>query len=110
MNYSLNSGQNKVIEVCKRYMGDDDTVFIDCINTEMINLGNKPHRNSLDETLDKFVPDYYIHHVLVYSLDATSRDSVSDNVKKYAIQGILATNYLTGIKVAFKIVGRSSKE
>ena len=40
MNYSLNGGQNRVREVCKSYMGDDDTVVIDRINTEMINLGS----------------------------------------------------------------------
>ena len=71
MNYFLNSGQNRVIEVCKSYMGDYDTVVIDCINTEMIDLGNKPHRYSLDETLDKFFSDYYIKRFLMNSLDVT---------------------------------------
>ena len=62
-------------------MGDDDTLFIVRINTEMVDLGNKPHRYSLDETLDKFFPAYYIKRFLMNSLDATSWDSVSNNVK-----------------------------
>ena len=87
MNYSLKNGQNRVIEVYNTYMGDDDTAVIDRINAEMIDLVNKPHRYSLDETLDKFFPDYYIKHFLVNSLDAISWDSVSDNVKTVCYKG-----------------------
>ena len=68
-------------------MGDDDTLFIVRINTEMVDLGNKPHRYSLDETLDKFFPAYYIKRFLMNSLDATSWDSVSNNVKKVCYKG-----------------------
>ena len=59
MNYSLNNGESGVIDVWKSYTGDDDTVVIDCINTEMIHLGNEPHGYSLDTTLDKFFHGYY---------------------------------------------------
>ena len=64
-------------------MGDDDTVVIDGINTEMIDFGNKPHRYSLDETLDKFFLDYCIKCFLVVTLDAISWDSASDNVHTF---------------------------
>ena len=88
MNYSLNSGQNRVIEVCKSYMGDDDTVVIDCINAEMIDLGNKPHGYSLDETLDKFFPDYYIKYFLMNSLDATSLGLSQQQCKDTLLLGV----------------------
>ena len=55
-------------------MGDNDTIVIDRINSEIIDLENKPPRYFLDETLDKFFPGYYIKRFLMNSLDATSWD------------------------------------
>ena len=87
MNYTLNSGNTRVIEVCKNYMGDDDNVVIDRINRELIDLGNKPHKYSYNETLDKFLPDYYIKQFLQDFLNATSWDSISEKVKKLCYKG-----------------------
>ena len=87
MNYSLNSGNTRVIEVCKNYMGDDDNVVIDRINKELIDLGSKPHRYSFNETLDKFLPDYYIKRFLQDFFNATSWDNVSDKMKKCCYKG-----------------------
>ena len=68
-------------------MGGDDTAVIDRVNTEMTDLGNKPYRYSFNETLNTFLPDYYIIFFLVNSLDATSWDSVIDNVEKVCYKG-----------------------
>jgi len=87
MNYTLNSGNTRVIEVCKNYMGDDDNVVIDRINKELIDLGNKPHKYSYNETLDKFFPDYYIKKFVQDFLNATSWDSISEKVKKICYKG-----------------------
>ena len=87
MNYSLNSGNNRIIEVCKNYMGDDDAVVIDRVNAELIDLGSKPHRYSFDETLDKFLPDFYIKRFLQDFLNATSWETVDDKVKKICYKG-----------------------
>ena len=87
MNYNLSGGNNRVIEVCRNYMGDDDNVVIDRINREMIYLGNTPHRYSFDETLDKFLPDYYIKTFLHNFLNATFWDTFSKKVKKICYTG-----------------------
>ena len=87
MNYSLNSGNTRVIEACKGYMGDDDNVVIECINKELIELGNKPHRYYHDETLDKFLPDYNTKQFLQDFLNATYWDAVSKKVKKIFYKG-----------------------
>ena len=68
-------------------MGDGDTVVIDRINAETIDLGNKPYRYSLDESLDMFFPDYYPKCFLINSLDVTSWDSVRDNVNTFCYKG-----------------------
>ena len=82
MNYTINSGNTRVIESCKKYMGDDDNLVLERINNELIELGNKPHKYSLDETLDKFLPDYYIKKFLQDFPNANSWDKVSEKVKK----------------------------
>jgi hypothetical protein len=87
IDYLNNSGKTRVIDGCKKYMGDDDNVVLERINTELIELGNQPHKYSLDETLDKFLPDYYIKKFLQDFLDATSWDTVSDKVKKICYKG-----------------------
>ena len=68
-------------------MGDDDTVVVDRINAEMIDLGNMPDRYSLNKTLDKFLPNYYIKRFLANFLDATYWDSESANVEKLCYKG-----------------------
>ena len=42
MNFAIQTGNTRVIEVCKSYMGDDDTVVIDRVNKELAELGDKP--------------------------------------------------------------------
>lgn len=106
MNYPLNSGNNRVIKVCKNYIGDDDNAVIDRINIALINIGNKPHRSSFDETLDKFLTDCYLKHFLVSFLNATSCDIVNEKgYQMFATLGTLAANYLTGTRLACKNVG-----
>ena len=87
MNYALNSGNSRVIEACKGYMGQDDRVIIDKVNSELTELGDKPHRYNYNETLDKFLPDWYIKNFLQNFLNATSWESVSDRVKKVCYKG-----------------------
>ena len=80
--------------------GDDDSVVIDCINTEMIDLGNNLQRYSLDETLGKFFPDYYIKCFLMNYLDATSWKSVIENVKKVCYKGYPGRQLSTWDKIS----------
>lgn len=87
MDYTQSSGNTRVIEVCKSYMGDDDNVVIDRVNKELIDMGNKPHRYTYEETMDKFLPDYYIKRFLQDFLNATSWDSVNEKVKKICYKG-----------------------
>jgi hypothetical protein len=68
-------------------MGDNDNLVLERINNELIELRNKPHKYSLDETLDKFLPDYYIKKFLQDFLNATSLDKVSKKVKKICYKG-----------------------
>ena len=68
-------------------MGDDDNVVIDRVNTKLIAVRNRPHRYSYNETLDKFLPDYYIKQFLQNLLNITSWDRVSDKVKKICYKG-----------------------
>ena len=87
MDYTQSSGNTRVIEVCKGYMGDDDNVVIDRVNKELIDMGNKPHRYTYEETMGKFLPDYYIKRFLQDFLNATSWDSVHEKVKKICYKG-----------------------
>ena len=87
IDYLNNSGKTRVIDGCKKYMGDDDNVVLERMNNELIELGNQPHKYSLDQTLDKFLPDYYIKKFLQDFLNATSWDTVSDKVKKICYKG-----------------------
>ena len=68
-------------------MGDDRNGASARVITTMIDLGNTPHRYSFDETLDKFLPDYYIKHFLENSLNATSQDTDNNDVKKICYKG-----------------------
>jgi hypothetical protein len=54
MNYSLNSRNNRIIEVCNSYMGDNDNVIIDCINRELIKLGKNLTGTLLMKLLTSF--------------------------------------------------------
>jgi hypothetical protein len=82
MNFQLNSGNERILTGCKKYMGDDNTAVEDIVNNELIELGKLNHKYDYGHTLDKALPDYYIKKFLEDYLNATSWDSVSDAVKK----------------------------
>ena len=94
MTYSLNTGNSRVIDTCRGYMGNDDDIMVDRINSELIDLGNKPHRYNMNEHLDKFLPDYYIKRFLQDFLNAVSWDSVSDDIKKVCYKGRSNRNFV----------------
>jgi len=87
MNFQLNSGNEAILKGCMKYMGDGHTAIKDTVNTELIELGRQPHKYHYGEMLDKMLPDYYIKKLLEDYLNATSWDSVSDNVKKACYKG-----------------------
>lgn len=82
MNFQLNSGNERILTGCKKYMGDDNTSIEDIVNNELIELGKLTHKYDYGHTLDKALPDYYIKKFLEDYLNATSWNSVSDEVKK----------------------------
>ena len=82
MNFQLNSGNERILTGCKKYMGDDNTAVEDIVNNELIELGKLTHKYNYGNTLDKALPDYYIKKFLEDYLNATSWDSLSEAVKR----------------------------
>ena len=82
MDYVLNSGAENILNGLKKYMGDDENVIMSAVNAELLDLGKKQHEYHYDQTLDRFMADYYTRKVLIKFLGATSWDSVSEEVKK----------------------------
>ena len=62
-------------------MGNDTDVVQDRVNTELMELGNKPHHYIFDETLDKFLPDWHIKQFLQDYFNATKWDDVNKDIK-----------------------------
>lgn len=87
MNFMSNSGDDRILKGCMKYMGDDLAVIEDRVNTELIDFGQKPHKYQFGLTLDKFLPDYDIKKFLQDHLNATSWESVSEKVKKICYKG-----------------------
>ena len=87
MNFMNNSGDERILKGCMKYMGDDLAVIEDRINTELIDFGKKPHKYQFGLTLDKFLPDYDIKKFLQDHLNATSWESVNEKVKKACYKG-----------------------
>ena len=86
MDYVLNSGAENILNGLKKYMGDDENVIMSAVNAELLDLGKKQHEYHYDQTLDRFMADYYIKKVLTNFLGATSWDSVSEEVKKVCLK------------------------
>ena len=63
-------------------MGEDNIAVEDIVNNELIELGKLSHNYVYGNTLDEALPDYYIKKFLEDYLNATSWDSVSDDVKR----------------------------
>ena len=82
MDYVLNSGAKNILYGLKKSMGEDENVIMSAVNAELLDLGKKPHEYHHDQTMDRFMADYYIKKVLINFLGATSSDSVSEEVKK----------------------------
>ena len=82
MNFQLNSGSDKILNGCKRYMGDDNATIEDIVNNELIELGKLPHKYVHGNNFDKTLPDYNIKKFLEDYLNATSWESVPEAVKK----------------------------
>ena len=82
MNFQLNSGSERILNGCKKYMGDDNIAVEATVNNELIELGKLPHRYIYGETFDKTLPDYNIKKFLEDYLNATSWESVPEAVKK----------------------------
>lgn len=82
MTFQMNSGSERILNGCKRYMGDDHTTIEDIVNNELIELGKMPHKYVYGNTFDMALPDYYIKKFLEDYLNATSWDSVPEAVKK----------------------------
>lgn len=81
MTFQLNSGNEGILNGCKRYMGEDNTAVEDIVNNELIELGKMSHKYHYGNTLDKALPDYYIKKFLEDYVNATSWDSVSEAIK-----------------------------
>lgn len=82
MTFQMNSGSERILNGCKKYMGDDNTVIEDIVNNELIELGKMPHKYVYGLTLDKALPDYNIKKFLEDYLNATSWESVPEAIKK----------------------------
>ena len=82
MNFQLNSGNEGILNGCKKYKGEDNIAVEDIVNNELIELGKLSHNYVYGNTLDKALPDYYIKKFLEDYLSATSWDSVSEDVKR----------------------------
>lgn len=87
MDYIKSIGAIRVLDSCKNYMGGDDDVVIDRVNNELIAIGDRLHKYTHNETLDRFFPDYYIKKFLMDFLNATSWDTVNENTKKICYKG-----------------------
>lgn len=87
MTYLLNSGSDKITDGLKKYMGQDESIIADKINSELIDLGKKPHRYEYKQTMDRFLPDYYIKSFLQDHLNSTSWESVDNRTKKACYKG-----------------------
>ena len=78
----MNSGQDRILNGCKKYMGDNNTGVENQVNNELIDLGKQPHKYTYGNTFDKMLPDHNIKQFLQNYLNATSWDSVSASIKK----------------------------
>ncbi len=87
MEYALNSGNTRVLDTMKGYMGNDNDSVQERVNTELMELGNKPHQYLFDETLDKFLPDWYIKKFLQDYFNATKWDDVNKDNKAACYKG-----------------------
>jgi len=84
---AVNSGSDKITDGLKKYMGQDESIIADKINSELIDLGKKPHRYEYKQTMDRFLPDYYIKSFLQDHLNSTSWESVDNRTKKACYKG-----------------------
>ena len=82
MNFQLNSGYDRILNGCKRYMENDISVIEDNVNNDLIELGKLPHKYVHGVTFDKTLPDYNIKKFLEDYLNATSWESVPEAVRK----------------------------
>ena len=82
MDYVNNSGAENILNGLKKYMGDDENIIMSNVNAELLDLGKKQHEYHYDQTLDRFMADYFIKRVLINFLGATSWDAVPEQVKK----------------------------
>ena len=87
MEYALSSGNTRILDTMKGYMGNDNDVVQERVNTELMELGNKPHQYVFDETLDKFLPDWYIKKFLQDYFNATKWDDVNKDNKAACYKG-----------------------
>ena len=87
MEYALSSGNTRILDTMKGYMGNDNDVVQERVNTELSELGNKPHLYLFDETLDKFLPDWYIKQFLQDYFNATKWDDVNKDNKAACYKG-----------------------
>ena len=92
MNFVRNSGHESILNGCKKYMGTDENIIENTVNMELIDMGKKPHRYLFNETMDRFLPDYYIKKFLQDHLHAASWESVSENVRKICYKNYPAQN------------------
>lgn len=82
MDYVNNRGAENILNGLKKYMGDDENIIMSAVNAELLDLGKKHHEYHYDQTLDRFMADYFIKRVLINFLGATSWDAVPEQVKK----------------------------
>lgn len=82
MNFVKNGGYESILNGLKRYMGEDENVIENNVNSDLIEMGKKPHRYLFNQSMDGFLPDYYIKKILEEHQHAVSWESVSENVKK----------------------------
>ena len=87
MDYVLNSGQDRILNGLKSYLGNDENKIMSTVNKQLLGLGKKEHVYHFKETMDRNMADFDIKKVLMDFLNAMSWENVPEYVKKVCYNG-----------------------
>ena len=58
MDYVLNSGQDRILNGLKSYLGNDENKIMRIVNKQLLDLGKKEHVYHFEETMDRNMADF----------------------------------------------------
>ena len=64
MDYVLNSGQDRILNGLKSYLGNDENNIMSTVNKQLLDLGKKEHVYHFEETMNRNMGDFDIKKVL----------------------------------------------